>query len=123
MVGELTVARWRRWLGGWGTAMLAGAFVLFAFGRADEPKNAGHALGLLAFGALYGLAVLGVLRLFRTRRFGLIAAGLIAGPVPLAVLQDASTSKDQRLGAVVFACLFGLALGVLEWARTSDSST
>jgi hypothetical protein len=108
----------RRWFAGYGTAMLAGALTVFGLVRTLDPKGLGQALGLLVAGALYGLGVLGVLRLFRARGAGLLAAGLIAGPVPLAVLQQASSKPEDRAFGLVVAMLFGLALGALEWARS-----
>ena len=71
-------------------------------------------------GALYGLAVLGLMRVFGARRWGLAIAGLLAGPVPAAVLfVSAQTSKEERGGVVFLGCVLGLLLGLLEWNRSA----
>lgn len=95
-------------------SMLAGAFSALAMRVAGE---GGGRLALLLFGALYGLAVLGLLRLFRAPGFGLVVAGLFCGPVPAALLVQEPLKAEDRGGAWVGLALFGALLGALEWAR------
>ena len=107
--------------GGWSTAALAGAFFFLATGRVADPTQT-QRLALLAMGALYGLAVLGLLRLFRVRAFGLVVAGLLAGPVPLAVLTPVP-ENPQDLGVLwLAAAVLGALIGTLDWMRLGSSS-
>jgi hypothetical protein len=106
--------RLKRALAGTGTAMLAGAFFFVVVGRIDRLPPVG-ALALI--GAVYGAAVLGLVRLFRARTWGLAVAGLLSGPVPVAVLAGSGGSPDERGGIVALAAVLGTLIGLLEWAR------
>ncbi len=101
--------------GGWSTAVLAGAFFFLATGRIADPTQT-QRLALLVMGALYGLAVLGLLRLFRVRGFGLVVAGMLAGPVPLALLMPVPENPAD-IGILWLAAVLGALIGALEWMR------
>lgn len=113
------MSRLRRWTVGWGTAMLTGAFAFVVGGRLGSAPLPGLAVG----GALYGLAVLGLIRLFPVRGWGLPVAGLLCGPVPISLLAGRGGEPGERFGvALIFAGL-GLLLGLLEWARQSRAES
>ena len=97
-------------------AMLAGAFG--ALGQRISEEG-GNRLGLMLAGAFYGLAVVGLVRLFRVGSFGYLVAGFFCGPVPAALLvQEPIAGTDEERGGFWFAlALFGLLVGALEWAR------
>lgn len=105
----------RRATRGLGTAMYTGALA-FVSGRllADDGP---HPLALALLGALYAAAVLGLVRVSGARRWGLAVAGLVAGPVPVALLASADTPADQRGGLLFVGALLGLLVGLLEWNR------
>lgn len=105
----------RRATRGLGTAMCTGALA-FVSGRllaADAP----HPLALAVLGALYAAAVLGLVRVLGARRWGLAVAGVIAGPVPVALLANPETPAEQRGGLLFVGALLGLCVGLLEWNR------
>ncbi len=107
----------RRWTSGWANAMLAGCFFWVVVLRVAEPQPLLH---LALFGALHGLAVLLLMRLFAVRSWGLAVAGVLCGPLPLAVLTQPSAAKaDEWGGAVMAGMLLGVLIGLLEWARLS----
>lgn len=108
--------RLRRWCGGLWTAMLTGAFFLLVIGRLDaaDPKPVGS---FLVFGALYGVAVLGLIRLLGARSWGHVVAGLLSGPVPAAVLSEASADAGERGGMALATALLGVMIGLMEWQR------
>lgn len=115
--------RMRRWFAGWGTAMYTGALFLIVVGRVSDPSAGAKALLALALlGALYGLGVLGLMRVFGVQRWGLAVAGLLAGPVPAVVFLTAQTPAEDRGGLLVLGALLGLFLGLLEWNRTTRRS-
>jgi hypothetical protein len=103
---------------GWGQALLAGALFTIFVGRLEASSGRGAVVGLGIAGALYGLAVLALIRLFHTRSFGLLAAGLLAGPLPIAVLLGLETPSQDRAAMLVLCAPLGLLIGALEWART-----
>jgi hypothetical protein len=109
------VRRLGRALGELVPAALAGAFFVLCTVRVGEPAQ--NRLVLLVLGGLYGVSVLGLLRAFRVAPFGLPWAGLLAGPVPVALLMTEEWSQDDRGGALFLAALLGVLIGVLEWAR------
>lgn len=98
-------------------SMLAGGFL--ALGQRLSEEEASDRLGLLLWGALYGLAVIGLVRLFRVTSFGYLVAGFICGPVPAALLiqEPIAGTADDRGAFWLVLGLFGLFIGVLEWAR------
>ena len=71
--------------------------------------------GSLLMGGLYGLGVLGLMRLFPVARWAYPFTGFICGPVPLVLFRDAPREDVQ--GLVALTALFGIVLGFLEWAR------
>ena len=105
----------RRLLRSLGPGALLGAFFLFSVGRAGDPP-AGGRLVLLGVGALYGIAVVGLIRLFPVSSWALPIVGLAAGPVPQALFVDAGTSPGERVSLFVCTAVLGLLLGALEWA-------
>jgi len=94
---------------------LAGGFMLLSLGRAAEPSAS--RIGLLVVGALIGVSVCGLIRLFRVTGWGLPLAGFFAGPVPTALVLTDSSGPDERGGLILVAALFGVLIGLLEWAR------
>lgn len=96
-------------------SMLAGAFYMLALGRILD--EGGERLGLLLWGALYGLAVVGLVRLFRVAPFGYVVAGFLCGPVPAALLIQEPIAAEERGGYWFVLALLGLFVGALEWAR------
>ena len=107
--------RLRSFLTGASPAMMVGAFFalgVFRLGAEQAPRSAG-----LLVGALYGLAVLGVLRLFRVAPWGLWFVGLVAGPVPAALLAPRGDVSGDRAGVWAITALLGLLIGGIEHAR------
>ncbi len=99
--------------------MLTGAFYWAVVLRVHEPQPL---IQLLLFGAIYGVGVLLLLRLFAVRSWGLAVAGMLCGPFPLAVLTSPSaTNAEQWGGGVAAGILLGLLVGLLEWARQSKA--
>jgi hypothetical protein len=96
-------------------AMLAGAFFMLTVFRSSGDEG-GRAAALLV-GALYGVAVLGLVRLFRARSFGYLVAGTLSGPVPAALLLPDALPAAERGGACFVAAFLGLCVGLLEWAK------
>ena len=111
------MGRLRRSLGGFGTAMLAGGLFAVFVGRMGPETGRAHVPLLLVFGAVYGLAVLGLMRLFGTRKGGHAVAGLLAGPLPAALLLGAAEGQEERGGLLLAGALLGLLIGLLEWVR------
>lgn len=105
--------RLRAWTAGWGTACLTGAISFLVVGRISSQP----VVPMLLVGALYGLGVLGILRLFPVHRWGLAVAGILAGPVPAALLMGGGGTNDDRGGAILATVVLGLLVGLLEWAR------
>ena len=67
-----------------------------------------HRLELLGLGWLYGVVVLGLIRIFPVAPRGRPLAGLLCGPVPAALLLPADLDADERrvlwlLGALLVA--------------------
>ncbi len=112
----------RSFFDGWGTAMLAGSlYLLTVVGITAQKPGPAAGLGLLLLGAALGLAILALIRLFGTSRWGFPVAGLLAGPVPLILLFTPRIAQGERGGVVLLGALLGLAIGLLEWARVSRS--
>jgi hypothetical protein len=113
--------RLRVYLAGASPAMLVGAFFALALSRLGDAQ--GTRIGLLLFGALYGLAVVGLIRLFRVAPWGAWLAGLVCGPVPAALLVRRSMESGERQGLILFTAVLGLLIGGIEHARRhSDGS-
>jgi hypothetical protein len=76
-------------------------------------------IGPFVVGAFYGTVVLGLIRLFPIARWAYPLAGLLAGPVPLALLlRNDDLNADERGGFWLLTTLLGLAIGLLELTRT-----
>ena len=102
--------------GGLVPAMLGGAFFVMTFLVVIDPG--GNPIGGLIAGAISGVAVVGLIRLFRVAPWGYPVAGLISGPVPFLVLtQGENASGEDRFGIWLLGAVFGLLVGLLEWAR------
>ena len=91
-------------------SILASASICLAIGVAAEGPKAGVFLGVL--GALFGLHVSGVIRLFPVHPAGFALVGLLMGPLPLCFIG----AKAERGGMIVFGMVLGLLLGLLEWS-------
>jgi hypothetical protein len=97
-------------------AVLGGAFFALAFFAVVEPGA--KALGGLVVGALWGAAVVGLIRLFRVAPWGYAVAGLLCGPIPLLVLTlGDEPSGEDRFALWLIGAVFGLLIGLLEQAR------
>ncbi|MDX1385383.1 MAG: hypothetical protein R3190_17145 [Thermoanaerobaculia bacterium] len=97
-------------------AGLAGAFFALAAGRVAEPAEANR-LQLLGLGWLYGVVVLGLIRIFPVAPWGRPLAGLLCGPVPVVLVLPADLTEDERLAGWLLGALLGLVIGALECAR------
>lgn len=99
-------------------AALAGGFLVLTLASADKPSaNPLHWVLLLVVGGLLGVCVCALIRLFRIAPWGYPLAGLFAGPVPASLLMNAGSSADERGGLVLLGAVFGVLIGLLEWAR------
>lgn len=107
--------RVRRFFRGLLPATLAGAFFFMILGRVDDPGAS--RVGMLLLGGLYGIGIVGLIRLFRIAPWGYPVVGLLAGPLPLALLVTVDMSKNDRGGALVLTALLGVFVGLVEWAR------
>ena len=96
-------------------AGLTGAFLALAFrlGEPDQPNR----IALLVVGWLYGVAVLGLVRLFRVRRGLYPLVGLVCGPVPLALIANGDMDPGGLGGGALVAALGGVLVGAMEWGR------
>jgi hypothetical protein len=105
--------RTRKFLAGLVPSALAGASFVATVAVMVEPG--GSALGGLVVGGIAGVAVVGMIRLFRIAPWGYWVAGLVCGPVPLLVVFQ--PAGEDRFGVWLFGAIFGLLIGLLEWAR------
>jgi hypothetical protein len=96
-------------------AGLTGAFVALCF-RLGEPGEPNR-MALLLLGWLYGVAVLGLIRLFRVRTGLYPVIGLICGPVPLALIANGGMDPSGLGGGAAVAALGGVLVGAVEWGR------
>ncbi|MEM7310581.1 MAG: hypothetical protein AAF682_28150 [Planctomycetota bacterium] len=98
-------------------ATLAGGFAALAVIRLSEPHQS--RLGALLIGGLYGLAVVGLIRLFRVAPWAYVLVGFLAGPVPLVLLLPGNhESNGDELGVLwMVTSLLGAIIGALECAR------
>ncbi len=98
-------------------AGLAGAFVAIAASMAGPDRSF---VGAFVGGWLLGVATLGLIRLFSVSPWAYPVVGLVAGPIPIALLVGLfgkDGASDEWGGAWVLSALFGAVVGVLEWAR------
>ena len=79
----------------------------------------GWLLVVLLIGWLYGVAVLGLIRLFRVARWAYPLVGILCGPVPAGILFARSVSEEQWGGTLVLTAVGGLFVGTIEAARES----
>lgn len=91
-------------------SVLASASICLSIGVAAEGPKAGVFLGLL--GALFGLYVSGVIRLFPVHPAGFALVGMFMGPLPLCFIG----ARSERGGMVLFGLALGALLGLLEWS-------
>lgn len=98
---------------------MAGGFFLLSIGRANDPSLS--RLGLLLLGGLLGVAITGLIRLFRVARWGYPWVGLFCGLALPGILFGADGGSEDRAGFLLVAALLGAFLGVIEWARVSAS--
>jgi hypothetical protein len=107
--------------GAWTSALAGGLFLLplARLSRAGEAPLLGQLLVTFLVGALYGLVILGVIRLFRTSSWGHLVAGPLAGLLPVAVVAPAKVAKEDLGGLFLLSAILGLLIAVLEWARLS----
>ncbi|HEX6882906.1 MAG TPA: hypothetical protein VF530_05965 [Planctomycetota bacterium] len=82
---------------------------------AAQPGGTG--LPGFVIGWLYGVVVGGALRLFRVPPGVYPLAGLLAGPLPIALLMPAGAGADAR-GLVWLGALAGLVIGLVEWGAS-----
>lgn len=108
--------RIRRFLSNLVPAFLAGGFFLLAAGRLAHDPSAGR-LGLLLAGGLYGVGVVGLIRLFPIAPWAYFVAGFLCGPIPAALLVGRSMGEEDRAGFWLLTALLGLLVGLLETAR------
>lgn len=92
---------------------LAGAFLGAAVIGAQPGATGLH--GLIV-GWLYGAVVGALIRLFRVPPGAYPLAGLLSGPVPIAVLMPVDATQDER-GLIWVGLLAGLVVGCVEWAQ------
>lgn len=101
--------------GDWLVSVWTGAAFGLLIGRLEMPNPI---LVVMAFGGLYALAVHGLMGLFGVRRWGWLVAGLLAGPIPFALLfAHGRVTQDERGGGIAMGMLLGLLLGLVRWAR------
>lgn len=98
---------------------LAGGF-LGAAVVAGQPGGTG--LPGLVVGWLYGVVVGGAIRLFRVPPGAYPLAGLLAGPLPIALLTPVDAAADAR-GLVWLGGIAGLVIGLVEWAASRLSGS
>ena len=107
--------RWKRLFGGLVPAGMAGAFFALIL-RLRDPEDANR-FGLLLAGGLYGIAIVGLIRLFRVAPWCYPIVGLVCGPVPFAILANQGTEEDMRIAMLPLTAILGLIVGCIEWAR------
>jgi len=99
---------------------MVGAFFALIL-RFQDPENANR-FGLLLVGSLYGIAVVGLVRLFRVAPWCYPIVGLVCGPVPFALLAHPGMEEELRGGMLPLTAIFGLIVGFVEWGRTRRSN-
>jgi len=96
-------------------AGLTGAFVALCF-RLGEPGQPNR-MALLLVGWIYGVAVLGLIRLFRVRPGLYPLVGFLCGPVPLALIAQGDMDPGGLGGGAAVAAVGGAIVGAVEWGR------
>src|SRR5262249_13774297 len=81
-----------------------------------------HRLAGLVVGWLYGVSVWGLTRLLAVGRRWTWLAGMLAGPVPIALLVPGHTPASER-GVILLGVPLRLLLGLPEVARARRSGT
>lgn len=109
------------WLASSLPAALTGAFFLLGCSVIVASQfGPAQALLILLVGGIYGVAIRAVMGLFPVERWAYIFTGLLAGPIPGAIVLSLRhrswTSNDDRGGAWLFAVLLGILVGLVEWA-------
>lgn len=99
-------------------AGLAGGF-LGAAVVAAQPGGTG--LPGLVVGWLYGVVVGGALRLFRVPPGAYPLTGLLAGPLPIALLTPVHADAEAR-GLVWLGAVAGLVIGCVEWGASRHAA-
>lgn len=110
--------RTRQFLGGLMPTGLAGAFLALTVGRVSAPGETSRIV-LLILGWLYGVAVIGLLRLIPVSPWCYPWVGMIVGPVPFALLVNAGAEDGERGMLWLATALVGFLLGLIEWGRES----
>ncbi len=101
---------------------LVGGFFGLTLLRVIDPAEAAR-LPAFLLGWLYGVGVVGLIRLFRVAPGVYPLVGLVCGPVPVALLFQAETKADERATLWLFSALLGLLIGSVEWARVRRRET
>ncbi|MBI5432974.1 MAG: hypothetical protein HZA52_09110 [Planctomycetes bacterium] len=114
--------RLRRATAGVGTASYTGALAFLA-GRLLSKDELPNAVAMVLLGALYALAVLGLVRIFGAKRWGLALAGCLCGPAPVALLAQADSGGGGRAGMLLASAFLGLLIGLMEWNRQARAAT
>ena len=110
------IVRLRAFLGGLVPSALGGAFFLTALSQVLDPSQ--RIGDSLVIGAIAGVAVVGLIRLFRVAPWGYAVAGVVCGPIPFLLLARSEPIREgDRFGVWLVGAFFGLVLGLLEWAR------
>ncbi len=116
------IRRLSKLLSGLVPATLGGAFFLLTFGKVQDPHEG--APGLLILGGISGMVIVGLIRLFKIAPWGYPIAGFLVGPLPFLVLLGRKLPTEEDRGSVwVVAALFGVLIGLLEWARVHRQGT
>ena len=84
-----------RFVGALMPAALAGAFFTLTLFRVQEPGDSNR-VGLLLLGGIYGIGVVGLIRLFRVAPWCFPFVGLLCGPLPAALLVREQTHLPRR---------------------------
>ena len=106
--------RARVFLAGLMPAGLAGAFFALTI-LAKEPGAS--RIGLLLAGWLLGVAIVALIRLFKVAPWAYPLAGLVCGPVPVALITWSSAEPEEWFGVWLLCALLGALIGTLELAR------
>ncbi|MCC6407747.1 MAG: hypothetical protein IT453_11310 [Planctomycetes bacterium] len=113
--------RLRRATAGVGTATYTGALAFLA-GRLLAKDELPNPVAMMLIGALYALAVLGLVRIFGAKRWGLALAGCLCGPAPVALLAQSDSGGEDRAGMLLAGAFLGLVIGLMEWNRQSRAA-
>ena len=97
-------------------ASLAGLSLALATALASGARP-GQCLGAMLLGVFSGLVVLGLIRLFPVARWAYPIAGMLVGPLLPLALTGRQAGGDERGAVWLLGALFGVVVGLLEWAR------